>query len=229
MTDEKTRQLENRIDKLESTIEKMMPSRRDALKMGGAALVGGAAMSGRASAGGQQVGTIGDKDATPEQRVDVHSEDIDNADTITTGSIAYSTTPPGTVVTLSSDQTLADGTPEIINFDTTQRGDDLINSNNEVVIPSGFEYAKLMTFLECPFTGFDIDVFEYQINGEDTSPPFSLFDGGGALPIRADRFALPTTPWIEVSSGDKLDARIRQVSGSADELEQETYMEVWLH
>jgi len=80
MTDDKTRQLENRIDKLESTIEKMMPSRRDALKMGGAALVGGAAMSGTASAGTNQVGTIG----TPNDLVDIESEDINNADTIST-------------------------------------------------------------------------------------------------------------------------------------------------
>jgi len=85
MEDEpKVEQLENRIDKLESTIEKMMPSRRDALKMGGAALVGGAAMSGTASAGSNQVGTIGDKDASPPKRVDLHSEDINNADTVTT-------------------------------------------------------------------------------------------------------------------------------------------------
>ena len=85
MTDEpEVKKLENRIDKLESTIEKMMPSRRDALKMGGAALVGGAAMSGTASAGTSQVGTIGDKDATPPQLVDLHSEDINNADTVTT-------------------------------------------------------------------------------------------------------------------------------------------------
>jgi len=85
MTDEpQVEQLENRIDTLESKIEKMMPSRRDALKMGGAALVGGAAMSGTASAGTNQVGTIGDKDATPPQLVDLHSEDINNADTVTT-------------------------------------------------------------------------------------------------------------------------------------------------
>jgi len=87
MTDEKTKQLENRIDKLESTIEKMMPSRRDALKMGGAALVGGAAMSGTASAGTNQVGTIG---ASPNDLVDIESEDINNADTITTQDIDVS-------------------------------------------------------------------------------------------------------------------------------------------
>jgi len=92
MTDEPdTAELENRIDKLESTIEKMMPSRRDALKMGGAALVGGAAMSGRASAGTNQVGTIGSQ-ASP---VDLESEDINNADTITTQNIVVSGTATG--------------------------------------------------------------------------------------------------------------------------------------
>jgi len=91
MTDEKTRQLENRIDKLESTIEKMMPSRRAALKMGGAALVGGAAMSGTASAGTNQVGTIGSQ-ASP---VDLESEDINNADTITTQDIVVNGTATG--------------------------------------------------------------------------------------------------------------------------------------
>jgi len=101
MTDEPdTAELENRIDKLESTIEKMMPSRRDALKMGGAALVGGAAMSGTASAGTNEVGTIGDKDATPPQLVDLHSEDINNADTVTTDTLDSTTVDnSGTVTT----------------------------------------------------------------------------------------------------------------------------------
>jgi len=73
-------QLENRIDKLESTIEKMMPSRRDALKMGGAALVGGSLVAGSASALPQedQVGTIG----SASQRVDLFAEDIDGLESI---------------------------------------------------------------------------------------------------------------------------------------------------
>jgi len=92
MTDEpEVKKLENRIDKLESTIERMMPSRRDALKMGGAALVGGAAMSGTASAGTNQVGTIGSQ-ASP---VDLESEDINNADTITTQDIVVNGTATG--------------------------------------------------------------------------------------------------------------------------------------
>jgi len=81
MSDEPDRQdLEDRVEQLESTISKMLPSRRDALKLGGAALVGGAAMSGTASAGTQQAGTIG----TANDPVDVQSEDINNADTVTT-------------------------------------------------------------------------------------------------------------------------------------------------
>jgi len=80
MTDEKTRQLENRIDTLESKIEKMMPSRRDALKIGGAALVGGSLVAGSASALPQedQVGTIG----SSSQRVDLFAEDIDGLESI---------------------------------------------------------------------------------------------------------------------------------------------------
>jgi hypothetical protein len=81
MTDQSDRQdLEDRVEQLESTISKMLPSRRDALKLGGAALVGGAAMSGTASAGSESKGTIGTSGAL----VDVESEDINNADTITT-------------------------------------------------------------------------------------------------------------------------------------------------
>jgi len=81
MSDEPDRQdLEDRVEQLEATIAKMLPSRRDALKLGGAALVGGAAMSGSASAGTQQAGTIG----TANNPVDVESEDITNADTIKT-------------------------------------------------------------------------------------------------------------------------------------------------
>jgi len=78
MTDEKIQKLEARIDELEATIKKMLPSRRDALKLGGAAVIGGAAMSGTASAGSSQVGTIGDSS----NLVDVHAEDLFDVDTI---------------------------------------------------------------------------------------------------------------------------------------------------
>jgi hypothetical protein len=73
MSDKPDRQdLEDRVDQLETTIAKMLPGRRDALKLGGAALLGGAAMSGSASAGGNEAGTIGTAGAP----VDVEVEDI---------------------------------------------------------------------------------------------------------------------------------------------------------
>jgi len=76
--DEKIHRLEDRIDELEATIKKMLPGRRDALKLGGAAALGAAAFSGTASAGSSQVGTIGDAS----NLVDVHAEDLFDVDTI---------------------------------------------------------------------------------------------------------------------------------------------------
>jgi len=76
--DERIAELENRIEQLEATIRKMLPGRRDAMKLGGAAVIGAAAMSGTASAGSSQVGTIGDGSSL----VDVHAEDLFNLDTI---------------------------------------------------------------------------------------------------------------------------------------------------
>jgi len=76
--DEKIQRLEDRIDELEATIKKMLPGRRDALKLGGAAALGAAAFSGTASAGSSQVGTIGDAS----NLVDVHAEDLFDVDTI---------------------------------------------------------------------------------------------------------------------------------------------------
>jgi len=80
------RQLDQRVNELEATIKQMLPSRRDALKLGGAAALGAAAMSGSASAGTSQVGTIG----SASDRVDVQAEDIDVSDTLTTSNLVVS-------------------------------------------------------------------------------------------------------------------------------------------
>jgi len=66
--------LQDRVDELEATVSKMLPSRRDALKLGAAGAVGAVGMAGSASAqNSNQVGTIG----TDSDRVDVNAEDID--------------------------------------------------------------------------------------------------------------------------------------------------------
>jgi len=119
MSDEADRQdLEDRVDQLESTISKMLPSRRDALKLGGAALVGGAAMSGSASAGTQQAGTIGTSGAP----VDVESEDINNADTVTTQDLVVNGTatgPFGGAPVLESGDTITVGTLDAVSTGET--------------------------------------------------------------------------------------------------------------
>jgi hypothetical protein len=88
---DKISRLEDRIEQLEATTKKMMPTRRDALKYGGAAAIGAATMSGTASAGSSQVGTIGDSN----NLVDVEAEDIDVSDTLTTQDIVVNGTATG--------------------------------------------------------------------------------------------------------------------------------------
>jgi len=77
-------QLEHRIDELEATIRKMLPSRREAIGMGVAGLAGASLMSGTASAGSSQVGTIGDAS----NLVDLVAEDVTVTDTLNTASIS---------------------------------------------------------------------------------------------------------------------------------------------
>ena len=114
--DEKIQRLEDRIDELEATVRKMLPSRRDALKLGGAAAVGAAAFSGTASAGSSQVGTIGDGS----NLVDINAEDIFNLDTINGDNIVTvrdSVDESGDYQIRKGDDT-DDGTG-VINFKTT--------------------------------------------------------------------------------------------------------------
>jgi len=81
---ERIAELEDRIEQLEATIRKMLPGRRDAMKLGGAAALGAAAFSGTASAGSSQVGTIGDSN----NLVDIEAEDVNVSDTINGASVS---------------------------------------------------------------------------------------------------------------------------------------------
>jgi len=149
MTDEKTQQLENRIEKLESTIEKMMPSRRDALKMGGAALAGGSLMAGTASADtvDEQVGTIGG----PNKEVDLVSEDIDNSNQITTKDLVVNGTATGPFgsdlqgcrVFLSSSQTISTSGPVLVEFDGVlyDSGSNFDTTNHSFTCPENGLYV----------------------------------------------------------------------------------------
>jgi len=107
---DKIERLEDRIEQLEATIAKMLPGRRDALKLGGAAVIGAAAISGTASAGSSQVGTIGDGS----NLVDIHAEDLFNVDTINGDNVV--TTSESTDYDVQKDGSDASG---VINFKTS--------------------------------------------------------------------------------------------------------------
>jgi hypothetical protein len=105
--DEHIRQLEQRIEQLEATIKKMLPSRREALRLGGAAVIGGAAMTGSASAGTSSTGTI----TGP---VDIEAEDITQLDTINGDNLV--TTSESTDYEVQKDGSDSTG---VINFKTS--------------------------------------------------------------------------------------------------------------
>jgi len=105
--DDDIRELEKRVEQLEATIKKILPSRRDALKLGGAAVIGGAAMSGSASAGTSSTGTI----TGP---VDIEAEDITQLDTINGDNLV--TTSESTDYEVQKDGSDTSG---VINFKTS--------------------------------------------------------------------------------------------------------------
>jgi len=150
MTDEpEVKKLENRIDKLESTIEKMMPSRRDALKMGGAALAGGSLMAGTASAGTNQVGTIG----SASQPVDLESEDINNADTVTTQDLVVNGTasgPFGGGIVFEEGDSIQEFNAGVVPVGATDFFD-IFNLNTGVDVYGGAVYGKSPSALRITF------------------------------------------------------------------------------
>jgi len=225
MSDEPDRQdLEDRVEQLESTISQMLPSRRDALKLGGAALVGGAAMSGSASAGTSQAGTIGTSGAP----VDVNAEDID---AVSVDTEKLNTPPTGVVVGLSADQSVADGTITTVNFDTTisEFGNvsGLLDApNNQVIVPSGYEYALVKSQLRFQTTS-SVNLYNHVIGGQ--SPDGA---GGNATGSPSENLAIAyaESAWEEVTAGTGIRQRFRHDDGGTVTIEgtRDTYLEVRL-
>jgi len=90
---ERIETLQDRVDELEATVSKMLPSRRDALKLGAAGAVGAVGMAGSASAQNSgQTGTIG-TDADDWAAFIVNWSDIIPSDA--TGAVAYSVNDAG--------------------------------------------------------------------------------------------------------------------------------------
>jgi hypothetical protein len=220
MDDEpKVQQLENRIDSLESTIEKMMPSRRDALKMGGAALAGGSLMAGTASAGTNQVGTIG----SASQPVDIESEDINNADTVTTQDLVVNGTATGVAqdlqacrVFLSSRQNITANTDTKIQFDSEvhDTGNNFDTSANDFTCPKTGLY---LVVLQGKFaTGSNGDTRQLSIGTSTNHDP----SGEGAQADRRVSQTLDTfttTTLNKYNQGDTIAGYARNIN-SDDEM-----------
>jgi len=218
MTDEPdTAELENRIDTLESKIEKMMPSRRDALKMGGAALAGGSLMAGTASAGSDQVGTIG----SPSKPVDLESEDINNADTVTTENLVVnqSATLPdaggsakvGTKIFDSVRTTYSLNTAKEIPFDTVaydfDSGADL--ANNRIAAPKDATYTMVFGFAARGDIAANSDVIvRNRVNSSDV----------GSMPVQVAKSDFLKETFVykhELSAGDTVSIELEYREGGS--------------
>jgi hypothetical protein len=185
MTDQSDRQdLEDRVDQLEQTISKMLPSRRDALKLGGAALVGGAAMSGAASAqpGDQdgEAGVIG----TDNNPVDIEASDIEVDDLVVNNTATGVTEDvQGARVSLSSDQSIGALNRTKIEFDNAVYDSDnnFDFTNNHFNCPqTGLYFANLQVFFEGGGSGESRDV------GIDSSSGFGSTGKGGFFGTKLD-------------------------------------------
>ena len=126
---DKIERLEDRIDQLEAVTKKMMPSRRDALKLGGAAAIGAATMSGTASAGSNQVGTIGDAN----NLVDIEAEDVTINDTLNGASISGAAQDEALLSDGAGGLTFAEaggGVPPNFSYQSVSRSLDTLFTNN---------------------------------------------------------------------------------------------------
>jgi len=114
-TDEPSKaELHDRVRKLESTVEKLMPSRRDALKLGAAGIAGAAGLSATtqtADASTGSAGQIGD----PSNRPTIFADDID-ANQLT--GVSTGADIQGCRVFLSSNQNISGGNHVKIQFDS---------------------------------------------------------------------------------------------------------------
>jgi len=156
-------QLEQRIDELEETIRKMLPSRREALGMGVAGLAGASLMSGTASAGSAQVGTIGDAS----NLVDLVAEDVTITDTLNTASLSGAAADEALLSDGSGNLTFGSvgGVEEVSTF-----------GNLPAIDPPQLAYVsgEEEYYYSTPLTGTPFDItsasFSTSINTQDLTP-----------------------------------------------------------
>jgi len=139
-TDEPSKaELHHRVEKLESTVAKMMPSRRDALKLGAAGIAGAAGLSATsqsAEASTGSAGQIGD----PNNRPDLFA---DTVDTNQLTGVSTGADRQGCRVFLSNDQSIPVSTTTKIEFDSKayDSGNNFDTSTHNWTCPKDGLYA----------------------------------------------------------------------------------------
>lgn len=97
-------------------------------------------------------------------------------------------------------------------------------SNNRVVVPSGYDYAKVTVSVRFASQVSGLEELNAQLNGSGTSRGNSnVFDAN----ITCRMFAV-TSGWAPVSEGDEIGAVVKHTDGASADLEDEgqTFMDV---
>jgi hypothetical protein len=187
--------------------------------MGGAALAGGSLMAGTASAGTNQVGTIG----SASQPVDVESEDINNADTVTTQDLVVNGTATGVAQDLQGSRVFM-ATSQIISSSMSTKVEfDGVNFD------SGNNFDTTNHIFTCPESGLYLANLQIAFDGGGNGDDRSVIIGTETTANASDEGAFKTnqnsnksdrmqaSTINKYSAGDTIAAYARNKSGS-DEL-----------
>lgn len=197
-------ELHERVEQLESTVAKMMPSRRDALRMGAAGLAGAAGLSATtqpAEASTGSAGQIGDVNNRPDVFAD--TVDTNNLTGVSTGADRQ-----GCRMFLSSDQSISQGNFEKIQFDSAVYDSDnnFDTSTHNWTCPADGLYA---VNLQVRFTGGGNSDKRRTFIGTETDPE-PTNEGALKEETNAAQFATQALFTMnKYSSGDKIAAYAR--------------------
>jgi len=192
-TDEPTKaELHDRVRKLESTVEKLMPSRRDALRMGAAGLAGAAGLGAASQSAEASTGSAGDI-GDPNNRPDLFADEIDanQLTGVSTGGIKTKTR-----VSLSSSSTATPVPFDTITFDPDGNFD---TTANEYTAPANGTYILSLSIAVITPASGDRARFKIERNGNKLVRTELIGDGSGR----------PTTSLTDVrefSSGEIITA-----------------------
>jgi len=219
-TDEPSKaELHDRVKQLESTVEKLMPSRRDALKLGAAGIAGAAglsATSGSADAATGSAGQIGDSSNRPDIFAD--TVDANQLSGVSTGADRQ-----GCRVTLSSDQNTNGSTKIAFDSEEFDSGGNFDTSSHDWTCPQdGLYIANLQVQV---IGGTSNDLRKLFIGNTNTDSP----NGEGAflqkdIPQTGDTLRVQTVN--QYNSGDTISAYYNNTSNTGTLDSGRTFFEV---